>query len=321
MIRRPPTSTLFPYTTLFRSRQFKAGEPGTRVSIAEHWGKRREAQAAGLLAQALTADAKAEVRTKAAWALGAMKALGALSALRKSLVSDNESSVRYWAAWALGQSGDRSSVDALEPALRDSDVAVRAQAAQSLGRLGDRAAVGSLRKALHDSTKQVRTAAVVALQQLGLSDSEIRRELPRNDRGGALTAEKKSQGVGVALGLVGAGLIYADKPVAGWITLATELVGVAGMVWGISHGAFDTVSQPVPGGLPIQKDLNNAMKNMFMIGAVVAGVSWLANIIGTPIAITNYNNRIDEAKRSKVIFEPFFELRADLKVFGAGIRF
>src|SRR2546428_7151719 len=28
MIRRPPRSTLFPYTTLFRSRRLGAGEPG-----------------------------------------------------------------------------------------------------------------------------------------------------------------------------------------------------------------------------------------------------------------------------------------------------
>src|SRR5438874_10393377 len=31
MIRRPPTSTLFPYTTLFRSRHRLRGTPGDRV--------------------------------------------------------------------------------------------------------------------------------------------------------------------------------------------------------------------------------------------------------------------------------------------------
>src|SRR3712207_9021896 len=31
MIRRPPRSTLFPYTTLFRSRAFVLGEPGTAL--------------------------------------------------------------------------------------------------------------------------------------------------------------------------------------------------------------------------------------------------------------------------------------------------
>src|SRR3989454_7419894 len=37
MIRRPPRSTLFPYTTLFRSRRqlvSRAGRPGRRVEIA-----------------------------------------------------------------------------------------------------------------------------------------------------------------------------------------------------------------------------------------------------------------------------------------------
>src|SRR3989449_7153708 len=31
MIRRPPRSTLFPYTTLFRSRRHRPGGPGTRA--------------------------------------------------------------------------------------------------------------------------------------------------------------------------------------------------------------------------------------------------------------------------------------------------
>src|ERR1039458_3561392 len=34
MIRRPPRSTLFPYTTLFRSRSFR---PGTLSSIGSRW--------------------------------------------------------------------------------------------------------------------------------------------------------------------------------------------------------------------------------------------------------------------------------------------
>src|SRR2546430_12028798 len=48
MIRRPPRSTLFPYTTLFRSRRAVAGErrpgllalPGLRAA-ADHDGRRR----------------------------------------------------------------------------------------------------------------------------------------------------------------------------------------------------------------------------------------------------------------------------------------
>src|SRR2546430_13010167 len=51
MIRRPPRSTLFPYTTLFRSRDFASlppatnrlfeVEPGTRLLAKCHWQERR----------------------------------------------------------------------------------------------------------------------------------------------------------------------------------------------------------------------------------------------------------------------------------------
>src|SRR2546430_4855131 len=36
MIRRPPRSTLFPYTTLFRSRALHVGEEPVRVSAVHH---------------------------------------------------------------------------------------------------------------------------------------------------------------------------------------------------------------------------------------------------------------------------------------------
>jgi hypothetical protein len=313
------------------ARQFQSGDPATRVLIAELWGKKREAQAVGTLAKALASDDKSEVRTKAAWALGAMNASDAVAALKKAVVADAESSVRYMAAWALGRTGDTTASDALEPALADKDVAVRAQAAQSLGRLGAKSAVGALRKALRDSVKQVRTAAVVALQQLGLSDADIRRELPSTERGGALTAERKSQGVGVGLALVGAGLIYADKPVAGWTTLALELAGIGVVALATTKGAFDTDTVSAATGvsckttpctgLTTQKDLNPSQKNLFIAGAVVAGIAWLTNVIWTPLAITKYNNQIDEAKRVRLPIEPFFELRADSKIFGAAFRF
>src|SRR2546430_7029139 len=47
MIRRPPRSTLFPYTTLFRSRR-EAARPGTarRTRVAPHRGPRPGAAAA-----------------------------------------------------------------------------------------------------------------------------------------------------------------------------------------------------------------------------------------------------------------------------------
>src|SRR2546425_7318026 len=45
MIRRPPRSTLFPYTTLFRSKRIRSGRPGrpaTSLRHLEHPDRQRE---------------------------------------------------------------------------------------------------------------------------------------------------------------------------------------------------------------------------------------------------------------------------------------
>src|SRR3712207_7934522 len=39
MIRRPPRSTLFPYTTLFRSSAGKSGVVGLTKTLAKEWGQ------------------------------------------------------------------------------------------------------------------------------------------------------------------------------------------------------------------------------------------------------------------------------------------
>src|SRR5256885_8022718 len=41
MIRRPPRSTLFPYTTLFRSLLRFEIKPTYRLAVGEHWGYAR----------------------------------------------------------------------------------------------------------------------------------------------------------------------------------------------------------------------------------------------------------------------------------------
>src|SRR2546425_7552085 len=43
MIRRPPRSTLFPYTTLFRSYCDRARPPRTRLRVGERCGQDRQA--------------------------------------------------------------------------------------------------------------------------------------------------------------------------------------------------------------------------------------------------------------------------------------
>jgi hypothetical protein len=310
------------------SRAFETADVDTRVSIAEHWAKTRETKAVPLLEKALRGDQNPLVRTKAAFALGALSALMALNTLQQAVTNDSESRVRYMAAWALGRIASSEGVGALTRALEDKDVSVRARAAASLGQVSDKSAVAPLTRALRDPAKQVRTAAVVALQKLGVTDSEIRRALPSDDRAGEITADRKSQGIGVALGLVGAGLIYAGKPVAGWTTLALELAGVGLMLVARSNGAFDSETRcpdgslpPCGSALPVQRDIHSGYKALFITGLVVAAGAWLTSVVATPIVITNYNQRLEEARQARLPIEPFFDLRADAKVFGATFRF
>src|SRR2546430_11102764 len=49
MIRRPPRSTLFPYTTLFRSRRLDQGRRGLRRRLHDRRDDRRHRQAARYL--------------------------------------------------------------------------------------------------------------------------------------------------------------------------------------------------------------------------------------------------------------------------------
>src|SRR3712207_9073189 len=47
MIRRPPRSTLFPYTTLFRSHRQRRGARGRRLDVRRHPGRRERSRSAG----------------------------------------------------------------------------------------------------------------------------------------------------------------------------------------------------------------------------------------------------------------------------------
>src|SRR3712207_6930308 len=49
MIRRPPRSTLFPYTTLFRSGRPSASPSGTRVAVVESFSSDRSLVAGDLV--------------------------------------------------------------------------------------------------------------------------------------------------------------------------------------------------------------------------------------------------------------------------------
>lgn len=311
------------------SRRFGSAGPDTRLAIVEIWVKQREQKAIGLLTSALGADRSARVRTRAAFALGAMSAATSTAALRHAVVHDADGRVRNMAAWALGRMGSRDAVPELIRALSDADVSVRTQAAISLGQIGDRGrATEALAKALRDPARQVRTAATVALQKLGLPDSFIRERLPSEDRGRAIVAERKSQGAGFGLALIGAGLLYAGKPVAGWIVEGLFVAGIGMLAGGLAGDPFKTETvcpAPGPGGgctvLPTTRRVNSGAFNLVLGGAILAGGAWLTGLVATPIVITRHNRRIDEARRARISVEPFIDLRADARVFGATLRF
>src|SRR2546430_16065077 len=87
MIRRPPRSTLFPYTTLFRSAL----------------GQIEDGGAVDALSAALK-DPEPQTRELAAWALGQVEDADAVDPLAVAL-KEREPDARVAAAWGLGQIG------------------------------------------------------------------------------------------------------------------------------------------------------------------------------------------------------------------------
>src|SRR2546430_13461353 len=63
MIRRPPRSTLFPYTTLFRSTTFDAVPPSIRPTFAVELGSSRPKRAAAIAAAAASIALRSEEHT------------------------------------------------------------------------------------------------------------------------------------------------------------------------------------------------------------------------------------------------------------------
>src|SRR5256885_4138168 len=63
MIRRPPRSTLFPYTTLFRSAQSETGS-NTSLPAADWWKSLGDAQLDALIAQALQGSPSLAMRDR-----------------------------------------------------------------------------------------------------------------------------------------------------------------------------------------------------------------------------------------------------------------
>jgi len=74
-----------------------------RIAACESWGKRRNAQAAGLLAPMLTSDVNQDVRLAAARALGKNKDQQAIAALGEAL-TDSDPAMQYRAVLSLKES-------------------------------------------------------------------------------------------------------------------------------------------------------------------------------------------------------------------------
>src|SRR5947208_9632158 len=64
MIRRPPRSTLFPYTTLFRSRRCRSGGGGQGGGQADRAGRGREPARRGRRQPVGTATCRAALRSE-----------------------------------------------------------------------------------------------------------------------------------------------------------------------------------------------------------------------------------------------------------------
>ncbi len=80
-------------------------EARIRVAACEAWGKRNDAQAVALLAEALRSDVDADVRIAAAQALGETKNPAAVAALGEAL-NDSDPAMQYRAVLSL-QTGHR----------------------------------------------------------------------------------------------------------------------------------------------------------------------------------------------------------------------
>src|SRR2546430_5680448 len=101
MIRRPPRSTLFPYTTLFRS---------VRLHAVEALGRIKSPESVEPLLRVLFNDRDTAVRVDAARSLGE---IGDARAVEFLVTAMTDLDVRPQAVEALGKIGDRRAVPSL----------------------------------------------------------------------------------------------------------------------------------------------------------------------------------------------------------------
>ena len=151
----------------------KDKDANVRLKAAEALGKLADSRAIDPLIEALKNDADWEIRDMAAWALGQINDPRSTDPLSYASVKDADWHVREEAYDALqkntvgGNKVDARSVDPIIGALNDEDNDVRLRAAEALGQLKNATAVDSLIESLkNDADWEIRDMAAWALGQI-----------------------------------------------------------------------------------------------------------------------------------------------------------
>jgi len=119
-----------------------------------------------LLIQALHDNSWGNRRRRAANALGELGDKSAVEPLIQAL-KESDVQIRRAAAGALEKVGNAEAVEALIQSLKDTDKSVRMVSAKALGKIGDSRAVEYLIQALMDKEEDVRWYSAMALGEIG----------------------------------------------------------------------------------------------------------------------------------------------------------
>ena len=119
-----------------------------------------------LLIQALHDNNWGNRRRRAANALGKLGDKSAVEPLIQAL-KESDVQIRRAAAGALEKVGNAEAVEALIQSLKDTDKSVRLLSANALGKIGDSRAVEHLIQALMDKEEDVRWYSAMALGEIG----------------------------------------------------------------------------------------------------------------------------------------------------------
>ena len=152
----------------------KDSDADVRLKAAEALGKLADNRAVDPLIEVLRNDEDRDVRLKAAWALGEIGDARTVDPLSYASVKDADGYVREEAYKVLqkntigGNKNDTRSADLIIEALKDDDQGVRYRAAEALGQIKNAMAVDPLIEILrNDEDRDVRLKAAWALGEIG----------------------------------------------------------------------------------------------------------------------------------------------------------